>query len=143
MGKNRKPESESIEWKSSWHDEYFKWLCGYANVRGGHLFIGVNDDGYVIGCKNYRKLLEDLPNRIISKIGIVPNIRFHSAKRIGVNIRYGTDGTAENENMIPEYIRMKEKNLYAVGKFVPDEVLLRDLKAIDEEGRLSNKLIWR
>lgn len=108
-----------MEWKSTWRDEYFKWLCGYANVKGGHLFIGVNDDGYVIGCKNYRKLLEDLPNRIISKIGIVPNIRFHSARKMGVNIRYGTDGTIESENLIPENIRMKEKNLYAAGKFVP------------------------
>lgn len=121
MINTRTPESENIEWKSSWHDEYFKWLCGYANVKGGHLFIGVNDDGYVIGCANYRKLLENLPNQIIAKIGIVANILYHCADRQGVNIRYGADGTAESENMIPKDIRNKDINLYAVGKFVPED----------------------
>ena len=43
----REPESHNTEWKQSWRDEYLKWLCGYANVRGGKLFIGVNDDGFV------------------------------------------------------------------------------------------------
>ena len=48
----REPESHNIEWKQSWRDEYLKWLCGYANVRGGKLFIGVNDDGlYVVKYK--------------------------------------------------------------------------------------------
>jgi len=34
------PEHQEIEWKESWRDEYLKWLCGYANARGGTLFIG-------------------------------------------------------------------------------------------------------
>ena len=65
------PESQNNEWKASWHDEYFKWLCGYANVGGGHLFVGVNDDGFVVGLKNYRRLLEELPNQIKTKMGII------------------------------------------------------------------------
>jgi len=31
-------ESQNTEWKQSWHDEYFKWVCGYANAQGGKLF---------------------------------------------------------------------------------------------------------
>lgn len=58
------PESEISEWKASWHDEYLKWLAAYAHTDGGKLYIGVNDDGYVVGLKDYRKLLEDLPNII-------------------------------------------------------------------------------
>lgn len=27
-------ESQSIEWKESWQDEYLKWICGYANAQG-------------------------------------------------------------------------------------------------------------
>ncbi|MCD7765368.1 MAG: hypothetical protein LUH53_02450 [Lachnospiraceae bacterium] len=27
-------ESQSIEWKWTWQDEYLKWLCGYANEEG-------------------------------------------------------------------------------------------------------------
>lgn len=28
-------ESQHIEWKESWRDEYVKWLCGFANADGG------------------------------------------------------------------------------------------------------------
>ena len=28
-------ESQNIEWKRSWRDEYLKWVCGFANAQGG------------------------------------------------------------------------------------------------------------
>lgn len=115
------PESQNNEWKASWHDEYFKWLCGYANVGGGHLFVGVNDDGFVVGLKNYRRLLEELPNQIKTKMGIIAEVRYHSAERRGVNIRYGTDGTKESNKKIPAEIRDRDKNLYAAGIFEPKD----------------------
>jgi len=24
------PENQNIEYKSSWHDDYLKWICGFA-----------------------------------------------------------------------------------------------------------------
>ena len=38
-------EDQNIEWKSSWRDEYLKWVCGFANAQGGVLEIGKNDQG--------------------------------------------------------------------------------------------------
>lgn len=29
------PEQHNIEWKSTWKDEYLKWICGFANAQGG------------------------------------------------------------------------------------------------------------
>ena len=34
-------ESQNIEYKESWRDEYLKWLCGFANAQGGTIYIGV------------------------------------------------------------------------------------------------------
>jgi ATP-dependent DNA helicase RecG len=34
-------ESQNTEFKLSWHDEYLKWICGYANAKGGTLYIGI------------------------------------------------------------------------------------------------------
>lgn len=34
-------ETERIEWKESWRDEYLKWICGFA--KGGVLHIGRNN----------------------------------------------------------------------------------------------------
>ena len=31
------PEQQNIEYKSSWHDDYLKWICGFANAQGGKI----------------------------------------------------------------------------------------------------------
>nr|MBP8994243.1 ATP-binding protein [Bacteroidales bacterium] len=43
------PESQNIEYKSSWHNDYLKWICGFANAQGGKIYIGMNDAATVIG----------------------------------------------------------------------------------------------
>ena len=40
-------ESQNIEHKESWRDEYLKWICGFANAQGGRVYIGVADDRQV------------------------------------------------------------------------------------------------
>lgn len=67
-------ESQNIEWKESWRDEYLKWICGFANAQGGKIYIGTRDDGTVIGVKDSKKLLEDIPNKIQTTLGIVADV---------------------------------------------------------------------
>ena len=68
------PESQNIEYKSSWRDEYLKWICGFANAQGGKLYIGIDDNGEVCGVQNAKKLMEDIPNKIQTCLGIVAGI---------------------------------------------------------------------
>ena len=35
---NVMPETQNIEYKSIWKDEYLKWICGFANAQGGTLY---------------------------------------------------------------------------------------------------------
>ncbi len=70
-------EKQDIEWKGSWRDEYLKWICGFANAEGGILFIGKDDRGNVIGVTNAPTLLENLPNKVRSVLGIVVEVNFH------------------------------------------------------------------
>ena len=67
-------ESQNIEYKESWRDEYLKWLCGFANAQGGTIYIGVDDAGDVVGVKDVKKLMEDIPNKIQSGLGIVADV---------------------------------------------------------------------
>ena len=67
-------ENQSIEWKSSWRDEYLKWICGFANAQGGVLEIGKNNRGKIVGVSNPAKLLEELPNKIRDILGILPDV---------------------------------------------------------------------
>ncbi len=71
------PEQQNVEWKESWRDEYMKWISGFANAKGGSIFIGKADDGSITGVLNYKKLMEDLPNKISSKLGVLCDINLH------------------------------------------------------------------
>lgn len=67
-------ESQNIEYKESWRDEYLKWICGFANAQGGRIFIGVNDEKQVIGLPDAKKMMEDIPNKIVNYLGIVEDV---------------------------------------------------------------------
>lgn len=67
-------ESQNVEYKESWRDEYLKWVCGFANAQGGIIYIGIDDAGNVVGLKNIKKLMEDIPNKIQSGLGIVADV---------------------------------------------------------------------
>jgi ATP-dependent DNA helicase RecG len=71
------PEQQNTEYKSIWKDEYLKWICGFANAQGGTLIIGKDNEGSVVDVKNSKKLLEDLPNKITSVLGIVADVNLH------------------------------------------------------------------
>jgi len=69
-----KPEKQNIEYKLSWHDDYLKWICGFANAQGGKIFIGLNDAGEIIGVGNYPELMESIPNKIRDLLGILTKV---------------------------------------------------------------------
>lgn len=67
-------ERQNIEWKQRWHDDYLKWICGFANAIGGTIYIGKDDDGEVVDLPDYRTLLENIPQKIRNTMGIICDI---------------------------------------------------------------------
>ena len=67
-------ESQNIEFKESWRDEYLKWICGFANAQGGLLYIGVKDNGDVCGIPDTKKLMEDIPKKTRDMLGILVDV---------------------------------------------------------------------
>lgn len=67
-------ESQNIEYKESWRDEYLKWICGFANAQGGRIYIGVNDNQKIVGIAGSKRLMEDIPNKIVNYLGIVADV---------------------------------------------------------------------
>ena len=69
-------ESQNIEYKAIWKDEYFKWICGFANANGGRIFLGVDDapPHKVVGLADADKLMEDLPNKVRDVLGIMVDV---------------------------------------------------------------------
>lgn len=75
-------ESQNIEWKESWRDEYLKWICGFANAQGGKVYIGVDDTGKVVGVRNGKRLLEEIPNKIQTNLGFLADVNLLSKNNL-------------------------------------------------------------
>ena len=73
-------ETQNIEYKPSWRDEHLKVIVAFANKDGGELIIGVDDNGNPIGVKKAKKLLEDIPNKIRNKLGIIPSVKIEKVE---------------------------------------------------------------
>ncbi|WP_461534435.1 ATP-binding protein [Sinomicrobium sp.] len=73
-------ESQNIEYKQTWRDEYLKWICGFANAHGGTIFIGEDDNGKVVGVADAKQLLEEIPNKVRDVLGIVAEVNLHQTK---------------------------------------------------------------
>ena len=117
-------ESQNVEWKQSWRDEYLKWICGFANAQGGRLEIGRSDKGVVVGLPNAKKLLEELPNKIRTTMGIVADVNL--ARENG--LEYIVIDVMAHMNAISyrgrHYLRSGSTNQELTG-FALDELIFR------------------
>jgi ATP-dependent DNA helicase RecG len=67
-------ETQQVEYKETWKDDFLKHICAFANSKGGRIFIGIKDDGTYVGVNNSKKLLEDIPNKAIQLLGITVDV---------------------------------------------------------------------
>ena len=79
MSKIQARECQNIEFKRSWHDKYLEWICGFANAQGAVMYFGVNDNHEVVGLEQVDRLMEDIPNKIVTTMGIVVDVNLHEA----------------------------------------------------------------
>jgi ATP-dependent DNA helicase RecG len=74
-------ETQNLEFKPNWRDEYLRVISAFANSDGGELRIGVDDNGKPVGVKDAKKLLEDIPNKVRDILGIIPDIKVKSKNK--------------------------------------------------------------
>lgn len=77
MSKITTKECQNVEYKRIWQDEYLKWICGFANAQGAVMYFGVDDNLEVYGLKNTKKLMEDIPNKIVNSMGLVVDVNLY------------------------------------------------------------------
>ena len=67
-------EDQHTEFKRLWKDEFFRELSAFANSQGGTLYIGVEDDGTIVGVKDAKSMLQDMPNKIKNNLGFLADV---------------------------------------------------------------------
>ena len=92
-------ETQNVEYKQSWRDEYLKYISGFANAQGGTLYVGIDDNGNVCGINNAKELLVNLPNKAVQATGIVPEINLlteNGMEYISIAIKSSTQAISCN-----------------------------------------------
>ena len=79
-------ESQTVECKQTWRNDCLKAVSAFANSDGGVLIIGLDDKGKPSGLKNVKRLLEDIPNTIRNKLGIIPSVELVKKDIIKVTV---------------------------------------------------------
>jgi len=67
-------ETETVEFKASPNEVFYKTISAFSNTKGGIILLGVDRKGSITGVEPVSRLLEDLTNRIVNKISIYPEI---------------------------------------------------------------------
>lgn len=80
-------ESQTVEYKKNWQSSCLKVVSAFANSDGGTLVIGIDDSGNSVGLHHYEKLLEDIPNTIRNKTGIIPAVELEKNQSIKISIK--------------------------------------------------------
>jgi len=75
MSRAQFQESQTLELKERWTEGALADLAAFANSEGGTLFIGIADDGKIIGAQANDRELQRIANLIVSNLGINPSIR--------------------------------------------------------------------
>ncbi len=73
-------ETAQIELKAELNESVKKEIIAFANTEGGKLYIGVDDDGNIVGLENAKKDLESISNSI--RDSIRPDISMHTSAYI-------------------------------------------------------------
>ena len=74
-------EKQNVEYKPGWRDEYLKWICGFANAVGGRIYIGIEDNGDILGVSKSKKLMEDIPNKVRDILGILVDVNLYETDK--------------------------------------------------------------
>lgn len=73
-------EDERTEFKKSFGLPVVESLCAFANTRGGSVFVGVQDDGTVVGVNTGKETIQNWTNQIKLSTApvLIPDIREYS-----------------------------------------------------------------
>ncbi|MGN7479565.1 RNA-binding domain-containing protein [Solibacillus silvestris] len=159
-------ESPTLEFKRELTDAIKREIIAFANTQGGELYIGVDDDGTVIGLENADKVLEsassmlhdsiqpdilvhifleivEFESKEVVKISVSRGTRrpYHlkakGMKPSGVFIRYGTSVTNASEENIRQMIIESDGTNYETMRSLHQELTFTEAEAIFKDQNLK------
>jgi ATP-dependent DNA helicase RecG len=84
MARMKVQESETVEFKELWSDTALEALAAFANHKGGKLYVGVRNDGEIVGLAATDADQQRIVNQIVLALGLRPAVEWetHGRKRL-------------------------------------------------------------
>ncbi|MHB8573776.1 MAG: ATP-binding protein [Dehalococcoidia bacterium] len=77
MPDTRLRESETVEFKENWGEAALECIAAFANHRGGSVWLGLRDDGAVVGASDSDSAMRKISEQIVDRLGLRPSIQRH------------------------------------------------------------------
>lgn len=116
--KKNSRESQNIEFKTSWHDDYLKWICGFANAcySGGYIDTWGRGTLKIINSCREAGLpepeMKEMNGGVSMTLFAHPESEKTSSEKVGEKI-------TDNQRIILEIL---SRNTYASAKSLSDSV---------------------
>lgn len=98
-----KYETESIEFKSQFTDEIYKEVIAFANTDGGTIYVGIDDNGNVVGLDNvdeeHTRIVNGIRDAIMPDVTMFVRFTIQDNKVVKIAVNEGTNK--------PYYLRSK------------------------------------
>lgn len=159
-------ESPTVEFKRELTDAVKREIIAFANTQGGELYIGIDDDGSIIGLENAHKTLEAVSSMLhdsiqpdilvhtylsvevledqeIVKISVSRGTRrpYHlkskGMKPSGVFIRYGKSVTNASEENIRQMIMESDGTNFETMRSLQQELTFKEATIVFEKQGLK------
>ncbi len=99
-------EGLNIEYKREYTDNIKKTVIAFANTEGGKIYIGIEDDGEIIGVKDADDTMLQITNSIRSSI--LPDVTlFTVCKTKVIKDKYVVELTIQKGSSCPYYLKSK------------------------------------
>ena len=139
-------ESQTVELKSSFQKEVIESVVAFANTKGGKIFIGVKDDGRVIGVDIKSETLKDWTNQIKNntqpqlivdmdsiliedRVVVIVDVQEYPVKPIAYKSRYYK--RVQNSNHLMDLMEITNMNLQSLqlswDSYPANDTILDDL----------------
>lgn len=96
-------ENENIEFKSQFTEEIYKEVIAFANTDGGTIYVGIDDDGNVVGIENvddeYTRITNGIRDAIMPDVTMFIRFTIQENKVVKITVNEGTNK--------PYYLRSK------------------------------------
>lgn len=108
-------ESETVELKEFYTSEYKKEIVAFANTNGGTIYIGVRDNGEIVGLDNADFIMQQISNSL--RDGIRPDVSmFTNIELLQEDNKYFVKLTVSQGTKKPYYL--SDKGLKPTGVYV-------------------------